>query len=84
MAEDDRSPQTVSGAAALASLGAASREKADAWLEEQTVLARLHLKWGEALYWSGDKDGAKKQFASASSLDLSAADKAELTRVVHG
>jgi tetratricopeptide (TPR) repeat protein len=42
---------------------------------------RLHLKWGEALLWSGDKADAQKQFAIATHLDLSAADKAELTRV---
>ena len=36
---------------------------------------RLHLKWGEALLWSGDKDGAKKQFATAAGLDLSPAEK---------
>jgi tetratricopeptide (TPR) repeat protein len=42
---------------------------------------RLHLKWGEALLWSGDKTGAQKQFAIATHLDLSAADKAELSRV---
>ena len=44
---------------------------------------RLHLKWGEALLWSGDKNGAAKQFALAAKLDLSAADKAELSRVSH-
>src|SRR5665213_1734119 len=46
----------------------------------------LHLKWGEALLWSGDKDGARKQLAIATHLDLSAADKAALTRVsaMHG
>jgi len=42
---------------------------------------RLHLKWGEALLWSGEKADAKKQFDIAAHLDLSAADKAELTRV---
>ena len=45
---------------------------------------RLHLKWGEALLWSGDKGGAKKQFAIAATLDLSTADKAELVRAAHG
>ncbi len=40
---------------------------------------RLHLKWGEALWWSGDKDEAKKQFTVASGLDLSTAEKSELT-----
>jgi tetratricopeptide (TPR) repeat protein len=39
---------------------------------------RLHLKWGEALYWSSDKTDALKQFAIASGLDLSVADRAEL------
>jgi tetratricopeptide (TPR) repeat protein len=42
---------------------------------------RLHLKWGEALMWSGKPDDAKKQFAIATHLDLSAADKAALSRV---
>jgi tetratricopeptide (TPR) repeat protein len=41
---------------------------------------RLHLKWGEALVWSGDRAGAKKQFAIAAHLDLSPADRAELSR----
>ncbi len=31
---------------------------------------RLHLKWGEALLWSGDKAGAQKQFAIAAKLHL--------------
>ena len=42
---------------------------------------RLHLKWGEALGYSGKNDEAQKQFALTAGLDLSAADKAELTRV---
>jgi tetratricopeptide (TPR) repeat protein len=41
---------------------------------------KLHLKWGEALGDTGKKDEAKKQFALAAGLDLSAADKAELAR----
>jgi tetratricopeptide (TPR) repeat protein len=41
---------------------------------------RLHLKWGEALVYAGKPDEAKKQFAIASGLDLSAADRAELAR----
>ncbi len=45
---------------------------------------RLHLKWGEALWWSGNRDAAKKQFAIASSLDLTAAEKAELAGVMRG
>jgi tetratricopeptide (TPR) repeat protein len=40
MAEDERSRASMDSGA-WAALGAASREKADAWLEEQTVLARL-------------------------------------------
>jgi predicted negative regulator of RcsB-dependent stress response len=36
--------------------------------------------WGEALFWTGDKDGAKAQFALAARLDLSVADRAELSR----
>jgi tetratricopeptide (TPR) repeat protein len=42
---------------------------------------RLHLKWGEALLWSGNKAEAQKQFAIASVLVLSAADKTELARM---
>ncbi|HEY5048723.1 MAG TPA: hypothetical protein VII49_11965 [Rhizomicrobium sp.] len=42
---------------------------------------RLHLKWGEALLYAGHKDAARKQFAVATRLDLTAADKAALTRV---
>jgi tetratricopeptide (TPR) repeat protein len=41
---------------------------------------RLHLKWGEALLWSGDKTGAQKQFAIASGLDLSGAERVELAK----
>lgn len=41
---------------------------------------RLHLKWGEALLYSGNKDGAKKQFAAAADLDLTAAERAALSK----
>jgi tetratricopeptide (TPR) repeat protein len=41
---------------------------------------RLHLKWGEALFYAGQKDEARKEFAIASRLDLSAADKAALSK----
>lgn len=44
---------------------------------------RLHLKWGEALWWSGKKDEARQQFSTASHLDLSATERAELDRVWH-
>jgi len=42
---------------------------------------RLHLKWGEALLWSGDRDGAAKQFAQAAALSLTQAERAQLARV---
>ena len=42
---------------------------------------RLHLKWGEALFYAGQKDEAKKQFAIATTLDLSPSEKAELKRL---
>mgnify|MGYP001600331156 FL=1 len=41
---------------------------------------RLHLKWGEAALYAGDKDAAKKQFAIAAGLDLTAAEKRELSK----
>jgi tetratricopeptide (TPR) repeat protein len=43
---------------------------------------RLHLKWGEALTYAGQREDAKKQFAIASRLDLSPADRATLARVM--
>jgi tetratricopeptide (TPR) repeat protein len=42
---------------------------------------RLHLKWGEALLWSGQVDESKKQFMTASTLGLSAAERAELNHI---
>ncbi|MGD0866687.1 MAG: hypothetical protein ABSA49_14130, partial [Rhizomicrobium sp.] len=47
---------------------------------------RLHLKWGEALLWSGKRDAAKKQFDIAAALDLSPSEKSELARMrnAHG
>lgn len=45
---------------------------------------RLHLKWGEALLWSGDKADAKKQFALATSLWLTPSEKKQLAKVRHG
>jgi hypothetical protein len=46
----------------------------------------LHLMWGEALGYAGRKDEASAQYRKASTLDLSAADKAGLARneVRHG
>ena len=45
---------------------------------------RLHLKWGEALGYVGRKEEARAQYQKASTLDLTAPDKAELARVSHG
>jgi tetratricopeptide (TPR) repeat protein len=45
---------------------------------------RLHLKWGEALGYARHKDEANVQYQKASTLDLTAADKAELARMSHG
>jgi tetratricopeptide (TPR) repeat protein len=39
---------------------------------------RLHLEWGNALTYSGNRAEAKKQFAIAQRLDLSANDKSQL------
>jgi hypothetical protein len=39
------------------------------------------MKWGEALGYAGRKDEARAQYHKASTLDLAAADKAELTRI---
>lgn len=43
---------------------------------------RLHLKWGEALRFVGRKDDARRQFALASSLDLTTDEEAELGKVL--
>ena len=47
---------------------------------------RLHLKWGAALLWAGDKAGAAKQFAVASQLDLTSSERSEIARMreLHG
>jgi tetratricopeptide (TPR) repeat protein len=42
---------------------------------------RLHLKWGEALTYAGRSVEAHAQYQKASTLDLTAADRAELSRV---
>ena len=44
---------------------------------------RLHLKWGEALVYSGKPTDAKAQFARAAQLDLTPSEKAELARINH-
>jgi cytochrome c-type biogenesis protein CcmH/NrfG len=47
---------------------------------------RLHLKWGEALYYAGKPDDSKKQIAIAASLDLAPDDKELLAKwmTAHG
>ena len=45
---------------------------------------RLHLKWAEALGYAGKKAQAQAQFALAGGLELSASDKAELSRQIQG
>jgi tetratricopeptide (TPR) repeat protein len=40
--------------------------------------ARLHLKWGEALVKLGKRDEARAQFKAAATMDLTAAERAEL------
>ena len=42
---------------------------------------RLHLKWAAALFYTGDKAGAEKQFAIASHLYLTQSEKSELGRI---
>ena len=44
---------------------------------------RVRLKWGKALYWTGAKGGARKQFDIAAHLDLSPADATTLRHVSH-
>jgi tetratricopeptide (TPR) repeat protein len=41
---------------------------------------RLHLKWGEALFYTGREDEGRAQYKIASTLDLSAADRAALAK----
>jgi hypothetical protein len=40
----------------------------------------MHLKWGEALFYAGQKDEATKQFAIAATLDLTPSEKSELSK----
>ena len=42
---------------------------------------RLHLEWGKALLYTGDRTEAQKQFGLASTLDLSAVDRAALVKL---
>jgi hypothetical protein len=47
----------------------------EVWHTDQ---GRLHLKWGEALAWSGKPAAARVQFARAAQLNLTPSEKAEL------
>ena len=42
---------------------------------------RLHLKWGEALHWLGRDNDAKKQWDLAARLDLTPAERSQLSRL---
>jgi len=42
---------------------------------------RLHLKWGEALVYTGDRAGAEKQFAQLAGLGPTEAERRYLERV---
>jgi hypothetical protein len=46
------------------------------------LLDRLfaHLEWGKALWWSGKRGEASKQFVLAPGLDLSSSDRADLSK----
>ena len=46
---------------------------------------RLHLKWGEALLWSGDKAGAARSNSLSRAASISRlSEKAELVKARHG
>jgi hypothetical protein len=46
---------------------------------------RLHLKWGEALSYTGDHVGAQKQFLTAARLDLTPSEKVAVEHwIKHG
>jgi len=45
---------------------------------------RLHLKWGEALAYAGKREEARRQFARATTLDLTPSEKSELAGATHG
>ncbi|HEX9159490.1 MAG TPA: hypothetical protein VF835_04615 [Rhizomicrobium sp.] len=77
------------GAAIGVAMNAAAQDASAAveareYLREQTEISRLqkapnwgrlHLKWGEALYYVGKRDDARNAFAVASHLDLSPQDE---------
>lgn len=48
-------------------LALAKFEEADSYAPSS---GRLHLKWGEALMYTGIRDDTKRQFAIAARLDL--------------
>ena len=84
MAEEGDSAFASGGPGDAAVLGAAANDPALAKFAEASKYApnwgRQHLKWGEALFYAGQKGEAQKQFAIASRLDLSASDKAALSK----
>lgn len=68
-----------------AQIGKNRSDLALAKLEEADKYApkwgRLHLEWGKALWWTGDRAGARQQFDIAAHLDLSARDSATLRKL---
>jgi hypothetical protein len=52
--------------------------------EIRTQLGPPASEWGEALWWSGDKAAAQKQFTVAGTLGLTPSEKFERARVSHG
>ncbi len=44
----------------------------------------LHLKWGEALEWSGKREEARKQFAIAAHLFLAPRERAQFAKLEAG
>jgi predicted negative regulator of RcsB-dependent stress response len=64
-----------------AAVGMAMSEAArDASVAEES----REFKRGEALYYAGRKDEARKQFEIASKFDLSQSDAIQLSRMLHG
>ena len=65
-----------------------AKNRSDLALEEFAAAAAyapnwglLHLKWAEALWWCGRRDEARAQLGRASSLELSPAQRFELSRM---
>jgi tetratricopeptide (TPR) repeat protein len=45
---------------------------------------RMHLKWGEALFYAGKQPEAQMQFTRAATLDLTEAERSELSAMTRG